>query len=159
MHRAIDSELMLSFYGLYLIIRNHCGTLESPAMSTGKALNENEKRCIILLRSQGLSIIKIANALDRSETVVRNFLRNPEAYGTKKSKGRPPKLSAADRRKIVRLAATGDYNSRDILNEMKLDVTLRCVQRVLQAAPNLIYRKGKGGRLRKGKGGRLRKRK
>ena len=150
---------IIELYWLYTIVKSTCGRLESPAINTGKALNESEKRCIIILRSQGLRIIKIAKALDRSENVVRNYLSNPDAYGTKKSKGRPPKLSAADRRRIVRLAATGDYNSRDILNKMKLDVTLRCVQRVLQAAPNLIYRKGKGGRLRKGKGGRLRKRK
>ena len=54
--------------------------------------NENEKGQISAYKLEGISISFIANELLRPEQVVRNYLKDPNLYGTKKRLGLPPKL-------------------------------------------------------------------
>ena len=49
-----------------------------------------ERDRIIELHKQGLSQRAIASEVHRSKTVIYNFLKDTESYGTAKSSGRPP---------------------------------------------------------------------
>uniref|UniRef100_A0A671UCR8 Transposase IS30-like HTH domain-containing protein n=1 Tax=Sparus aurata TaxID=8175 RepID=A0A671UCR8_SPAAU len=54
-----------------------------------------QKDRIVELHKQGLSQRTIAAKVGRSKTVILNFLKDPEGYGTKKLSGRPKKISPA----------------------------------------------------------------
>ena len=60
-------------------------------MAKGKPLSEFERGRIFELNRGGLSHRSIANEVNRSKTVITNFLRNPDQYGHKKSPGRQKK--------------------------------------------------------------------
>jgi hypothetical protein len=50
----------------------------------------------------GDGIRRIARAISQSADVIRNMYKDPGSYGTKKGSGRPPKLSARDKRETIR---------------------------------------------------------
>lgn len=54
-------------------------------MPKGQFLNEKEKTSIHIYKKLGHSNRKIARMLNRSETVVRNFIRLGDQYGKKKA--------------------------------------------------------------------------
>ena len=60
-------------------------------------LNENEKGQISTYKLEGKSISLIAGELSGSQTVMRNYLKDLESYGTRKRSGRPPKITKAAR--------------------------------------------------------------
>ena len=60
-------------------------------MAKAKKLSLLERGRIVELHKQGLSQRAIAAEVGRSKTV--NFLKDPEHYGTKKSSGRPKKIT------------------------------------------------------------------
>uniref|UniRef100_A0A3P8TEG4 Transposase Tc1-like domain-containing protein n=1 Tax=Amphiprion percula TaxID=161767 RepID=A0A3P8TEG4_AMPPE len=66
-----------------------------------------ERGRIVELHKQGLSQRAIAAEVGRSKTVILNFLKDPEHYGTKKSSGRPKKITPVLSRRI-RLAVRQD---------------------------------------------------
>ena len=45
---------------------------------------------------------ELSKALGRSKTVICNFMKNPNKYGTRKANARPEKLSPLFKRRIVR---------------------------------------------------------
>uniref|UniRef100_A0A3Q2CY20 Transposase IS30-like HTH domain-containing protein n=1 Tax=Cyprinodon variegatus TaxID=28743 RepID=A0A3Q2CY20_CYPVA len=75
-------------------------------MAKAKKLTDFERDRIVELHKQGLSQRAIAAEVGRSETVILHILNYPEGYGTKKSSGRPKKISTALSRRI-RLVITG----------------------------------------------------
>uniref|UniRef100_A0A096LVA6 Transposase IS30-like HTH domain-containing protein n=1 Tax=Poecilia formosa TaxID=48698 RepID=A0A096LVA6_POEFO len=76
-------------------------------MAKAKKLTDFERGRIVELHKQGLSQRAIAAEIGRSKTVILHFLNDPEGYGTKKSSGRPKKISPALSRRI-RLAVRQD---------------------------------------------------
>uniref|UniRef100_A0A3B5QG74 Transposase IS30-like HTH domain-containing protein n=1 Tax=Xiphophorus maculatus TaxID=8083 RepID=A0A3B5QG74_XIPMA len=76
-------------------------------MAKAKKLTDFERGRIVELHKQGLSQRAIAAEVGRSKTVILHFLNDPEGYGTKKSSGRPQKISPALSRRI-RLALRQD---------------------------------------------------
>ena len=64
-------------------------------MAKAKKLSLLERGRIVELHKQGLSQRAIAAEVGRSKTVILNFLKDPEHYGTKKSSGRPQKITPA----------------------------------------------------------------
>ena len=66
-------------------------------MPWNSPLNENEKRQISVYKQEGKSINFIARELSSSQTVVRNYPKDPESYGTRKCPGHPPKITNAAR--------------------------------------------------------------
>uniref|UniRef100_A0A096LXL6 Transposase IS30-like HTH domain-containing protein n=1 Tax=Poecilia formosa TaxID=48698 RepID=A0A096LXL6_POEFO len=60
-----------------------------------KKLTDFERGRIVELHKQGLSQRAIAAEVGHSKTVILHFLNDPEGYGTKKSSGRPKKISPA----------------------------------------------------------------
>jgi len=67
-------------------------------MPLGKILNDFGKGKIAVLAQQGLSARQIGLKLNRSDHVIRNYLKNPAEYGKKPRSGRPRKLSKRDER-------------------------------------------------------------
>ena len=62
-------------------------------MAKGTKLSEFEKGKITALKRVGKSQSEISKALGCSKTVICNYLKNPNKYGTRKLTGRPEKLS------------------------------------------------------------------
>ena len=71
-------------------------------MAKGTKLSEFEKGKITALKRVGKSQRKISKALGRSKTVIWNYLKSPNKYGTRKPTGRPEKkLSPQFKRRTV----------------------------------------------------------
>jgi transposase len=100
-------------------------------MGRGKALSEEERGYIRGLRESGLKYKAIALKVGRSDRVVRNYLRNPDLYGTKKSTGRPKALSKRDESHIVRLASNKAVSARQIHADVKPKCSERTVRRCI----------------------------
>ena len=62
----------------------------------------------------------IVNKIKRSRTVVSNFIKNPEMYGETKCPGRPPKLTATARRRLLREASKGKSRSKELQQKLQL---------------------------------------
>ncbi|RXN19566.1 Transposable element Tc3 transposase [Labeo rohita] len=78
---------------------SHCHDL---LMAKAKRLSVFDRGRIVELHKQGLTQRAIGAELGRSKTVILHFLKDPESYGTKKSSGRPKKISPALSRRILR---------------------------------------------------------
>ena len=83
-------------------------------MGRGSLLSDFEKGQILAKKEQGLSNRRIARDLGRSHTVVDNFIKNPEEYGTRRSAGRPSLLSDRDKRRTLREASNSTKSSMEI---------------------------------------------
>lgn len=117
-------------------------------MGSGKQLTEREKGQISAFNGTGLSIREIARKINRSKTVVLNFLKKGEDYGNYKNCGRKPKLTPRDKRRIVSHASNTMTSANEIIRTCQLNVSRFTVYRALQqsgvikrqrmkAAPNL----------------------
>lgn len=111
------------------------------SMGKGKRLNEKEKGKIEILASQDVTMTAIADQIGRSRGVVTSFTKNPELYGTFKHLGRPKKLSQRVRRRICELASNKSISAAQIKDELKLDVSVRTISRILRSSENLTYKK------------------
>lgn len=69
-------------------------------MPKGRVLSAGERETIAELHRAGASGREIAKKLERSKTVVLNFLRDPAQYGQIKRSGRKRALSSEDERRL-----------------------------------------------------------
>ncbi|KAG3210119.1 hypothetical protein PC129_g18877 [Phytophthora cactorum] len=95
------------------------------------------------LRDSGLSYDAITERLKRSKTGIYQFLKNPEAYNTKKRSGRPSKLTEKDSRRLLRAAHTGKYSSTQLVVSLELPIKARRVRGILHNTPTLKNKKRK----------------
>ena len=70
-------------------------------MAKGSKLSEFEKDEITALKRVGKSQREISKALGSSKTVICNYLKSPNKYGTRKLTGSSEKLSPQFKRRIV----------------------------------------------------------
>ena len=77
-------------------------------MPTGPVLDEKEKEMIETYRQKAAPIREIAQGLDRSDKVTRNYLNDPKNYDTTKWKPKKLKLTARDKQSIVKLASNSN---------------------------------------------------
>ena len=82
----------------------------------------------------------MANKIKRNRTVVSNFIKNSELYSKTKRPGRPPKLTATAKRRLLREAFKGKSCSEELRQKLQLDVTHRRVRQVLNQSSNLVCR-------------------
>ena len=61
-------------------------------MAKGTKLSEFEKGEITALKRVGKSQRESSKALGRSKTIICNYLKSPNNFGTRKPTGRPEKL-------------------------------------------------------------------
>lgn len=106
-------------------------------MGIGTNLSEYEKGQIAAFHQQGLSCRQIQQLIGRSKTVINNFLRDPANYGTRKSTGRPSKVSDRDKRQIIRKASNSVASCSNIKKDLGLEVSSETVRRVIQKNPNI----------------------
>ena len=71
-------------------------------MPKGTKLSEFEKGEIRALKRVGNSQREISKALERSKTVMSNYLRSPNKYGTRKLTSKQETLSPQSKKSIVR---------------------------------------------------------
>uniref|UniRef100_A0A7I4YDQ1 HTH_Tnp_Tc3_1 domain-containing protein n=1 Tax=Haemonchus contortus TaxID=6289 RepID=A0A7I4YDQ1_HAECO len=91
-------------------------------MGRGSLLSDFEKGQILAKKEQGLSNRGIARDLGRSHTVVDNFIKNAEEYGTRRSAGRPS-LSDRDKRRISREASNSTKSCMEIRSSLDLNAS------------------------------------
>ena len=97
-------------------------------MGRWKKWNESERKQILELQQQRLSIAKISKLIRRSRKVIQNFLKNVEDYGKKKSTGRL--LSLSDRA-ILRVASNSQLTTKQIMEKSSVSATVSSIRRVL----------------------------
>lgn len=110
-------------------------------MGRGTRLSEFERGKIAAYRSDGKSISATARELHRSRKVVSNYLKDPEGYGTKKSKGRPRALSSRDERLVGRTASNRQISVSDIKEITGTQASRSTINRYLNRNPSLKYKK------------------
>ncbi|CDF32775.1 unnamed protein product [Chondrus crispus] len=106
-------------------------------MPKGKQLTDMEKRQILVLHNECLSVREIAESINRSKTVVHNFIKNPQEYRSKKRSGRPPKLMPALKRRVIREVSKGEKSANQICKALDLPVHRSRVQALLRKDTNL----------------------
>lgn len=113
-------------------------------MPRGKRLNEVEKAKISALKDNtNLPNYKIAQKINRSEKVVRNFLKDRENYGKKVSSGRRSIVSNSQKRRLIRNAANIFKSAAELKSENQLGVGVRRIQQILNQSKRLKYKKMK----------------
>lgn len=110
-------------------------------MSKAKRLSEYERGKIDGLRSENKSLSQIAKIINRSKTVVHNYLKNRENYGIVKGRGRKKKLDKLTLSKIRRRVSNEIISASKVKHEFGLNVSTRTVQRYLASIPTLQLKK------------------
>ena len=111
-------------------------------MYRNSPLKENEKGQISANEPEGKSLNFIARELSKSRTVVRNYLKDPKSYGTRKRPGHPPKITNAAGRRLFREASKGQSSLRDRQKSQNLTITQKKkkkVRQLLHKSPNHVY--------------------
>ena len=111
-------------------------------MPKGQKLNSVEKAQIDALKhNSNLSIRRITKIINRSDCVVRNYLKNSNGYCQKSTPGRPPKLNNRDKRSIIRAASNSQKPSRLPCEVPSVDITPRRIRQILDEFGYLKYKK------------------
>jgi IS30 family transposase len=110
-------------------------------MPKGSVLSERERGMVEAYRREKVPLREIARRLSRSDSVIRNFLKNPRKYATTKRKAKQSKLSARDERRIVKLASNSTISVSKIKSELDLPVADETIRKVLHSSPNIIRSK------------------
>ena len=105
------------------------------------ALSEIEKPQIKVLSDKGFLFSVITRDIKRPIKVISSFLQDPEAYGTKKPTGRPPKLSPTARRRVVQETSRKGISTRNFPTSLDLNVTPRRVRQILNSSKDFVYKK------------------
>lgn len=110
-------------------------------MPRGKTLTPVERAKIDAWKLAGWSNRQIALELQRSPGVVDNYVNLKDSYATTKRPGRPPTLTARDKRAIIKAASNKSTSGRKIKATLGLTVTPRRIQQVMTASGVLKHRK------------------
>lgn len=114
-----------------------------PDMGKAKRLDEVEKGQIRVLAESGQSNRQIARKINRSEKVVRNYLKNPKKYGFKVRTRGNSKLTARQKGQIRDEATKSHLSCRQIITKLDLPVHKSTVSRVLNASSHIKWTKPK----------------
>lgn len=106
-------------------------------MGRSSALSLQEQAQIDCLHRLDFSVRRIAAEIGRSRCAVSNYLSDPVRYASKKSPGRPPKLSSRQRREIVRKASNSMASANEIIVDLGLNVSESTVLRALHHSPHI----------------------
>ena len=99
-------------------------------MAKGTKLSEFEKGEISALERVGKFQKEFSKALERSKTVIINFLKTPNKYGTRKPTGRSEKISPEFKRRIVREVKKKTSSTSKIFKS-PVDASTRTIRRHL----------------------------
>ena len=110
-------------------------------MARGRKLSDIEKGQITAYKREGKSNREIARILDRTPTLIGNYVNDSAGYGTRKSTGRPSKVSERDKRRIYREASNSVKNCSAIKRELGLNVSPETIRRTIMKNPNIVRRR------------------
>lgn len=111
-------------------------------MGKAKALSEAEVSVILALSSEtNMSLRQLAAKVKRSKTAVASVLERQKKTNSRRSGGRPTKVTPYFRRAIVRAATKGFTTARAVAAQHNSPVGLRRVQQLLQEATHLQWSK------------------
>lgn len=113
-------------------------------MPRGKTFSSEEIGKIEAYRECGWSIRAIAKKLKRSHFGVANVIKLGENYGKKIRSGRPPIITARQKREIIREASSNKLSASEIRRKLELNVSTRRVRQILHESDNFIWKKSKG---------------
>ena len=85
-------------------------------MAKGTKLSEFEKGEITALKRVRKSQGEISKALGHSKTIICNYLKSPNKYGTRKPTGRPENFSPQFKTRIVQSKKENFINIKNIEN-------------------------------------------
>lgn len=102
----------------------------------GPRLSETEIRKVLALTAENVTPRQIAKQMNRSPGVIYNLLRDPLKYGKKNPGGRPSKLSRRDKSVLLRAVTANGRSARHALLATDVAVSVRTVQRLIQASPH-----------------------
>lgn len=110
-------------------------------MGSGKTLTATERAKIDAFKEIGLSGREIARRLNRSKTVVNNYLADPQNYG-KNQKGRTGKATTPrENRLILRLASNSTLPATMIRAKSGVSANITTVRRIIQKSDTIQRRK------------------
>ena len=89
-------------------------------MRRGKKLNESEKKQILELKQQQLSVAKISKVIMRSCKVIQNFLKNDY-----------------DKLAILRVASNSQLTTKQIMEKSNVSANVSSVRRVLLSCKDI----------------------
>ena len=92
---------------------------------------------------EGISQTEIAKRVGKSRKAIQTFLKARNAYNETHAGGRPPKMSPADSRRLLREASKGEKSAGTLTRELELPISKRRAQQILSGSPLLKYRKAK----------------
>ena len=108
-------------------------------MGRGKALTDYEKGLIDGHQATCDDPAVIATLIGRSRKGVTCYLEDPKGYGTRKSPGRPSKLTVRDKRRLYRAAAPGELSSAQLAAKLDFKVSKRTGQHALVSSEIFAY--------------------
>ena len=139
----IIKRLLSWFSAMWVLFKHFIIEYSYCKMPRNSHFCENEKGQISAHKLEGKSISFIIRELLRSWTIVRNYLKDPESYGTRKRPGRPHIITNAAIQRLFREAPKGQTNSRDLQKSQNWPIAPRRVCQLLHESPNLVHRNRK----------------
>jgi len=112
-------------------------------MPRGIKLNEEEKGQIKAYRDCGISNRQIAKKINRSLTVINNFVKLKQNYGKIKRTGPVPKITPREKRSIVTTASKKKLSASKVRDDLQLPITVRRVRQILSESMTLKWTKRK----------------
>lgn len=108
-----------------------------------KRLSSEEIGKIMAYRDLGLNYTQIGHRINRSRDVIRDYLKNPEDYGKKKSPGRPRVFDERQERQILRSVTQNNRTSvKKICADNQISLKhVRTVQRIFQKSEYFGWKK------------------
>ena len=110
-------------------------------MGRGKSLTEFEIGQILAYSSEGRSGRWIGNRINRSKSVVNEFLSDPDQYGTAQRSGCPKVLSDRDGRHILRLITNENKSCSSAQRELELPCHRTTAYRYARRAEHVEFKK------------------
>ena len=92
-------------------------------------------------KDDGLSSYEISRRINRSPSVVNNFLKLGLEYGTKKSSGRPHKLIQRQERLVIRELSAGGTSLGRLAQDPNIHVHKSTLSQMVSRSKLLLYRK------------------
>lgn len=110
-------------------------------MPRGKVLSDVEVGKVLAFFDEGFSKRAIAKKLEKSETAVRNVLKNPENYGKNRPGGPKSKLTDRNKRSIIQNASNSMKTAKQIAADCGLTVSKWTIHRVLKQSKHIVRQK------------------
>lgn len=112
-------------------------------MRLGKVRSQKSQIYILRQVNPDWTIRKIAQTINRHQTTISRYLKDPERQKNRPKSGRPKVTTAHEDRLIIRQAKNYKSSSQQIVSELNLGCSSTTVFRRLDSDSNLRYSRHK----------------